>query len=97
MIQSPVTLASVQEAEKKVEEERIRMENIIKGNPLMQAMPDKQADFKVKRRSVVVLSINFHAGSFVVLTQTSSLLYVLVFAIVNRSVICNVRVPYSGR
>lgn len=38
------------EAEKKAEEERIRMENIIKGNPLMQAMPDKQADFKVKRR-----------------------------------------------
>jgi len=38
-----------QEAEKKVEEERIRMENIIKGNPLM-TMADKAADFKVKRR-----------------------------------------------
>ena len=45
-----VTTASVQEAEKKVEEERIRMENIIKGNPLMQAAQDKPADFKVKRR-----------------------------------------------
>ena len=39
----------LQEAEKKMEEERIRMENIIKGNPLMQ-MEDKKADFKVKRR-----------------------------------------------
>jgi len=45
-----VTTASVQEAEKKVEEERIRMENIIKGNPLMQSAQDKPADFKVKRR-----------------------------------------------
>ena len=44
----------MQEAEKKAEEERIRMENIIKGNPLMQSVPDKQADFKVKRRFVVV-------------------------------------------
>jgi len=40
----------MQEAEKEAEEERIRMENIVKGNPLMQAAPDKQADFKVKRR-----------------------------------------------
>lgn len=38
------------EAEKKAEEERIRMENIIKGNPLMQSVPDKPADFRVKRR-----------------------------------------------
>jgi len=43
-----------QEAEKKVEEERIRMENIIKGNPLMQSVPDKPADFKVRRRFVVM-------------------------------------------
>jgi len=40
----------VQEVEKKAEEERIRMENIIKGNPLMQSATDKPADFKVKRR-----------------------------------------------
>lgn len=37
------------DAERKVEEERIRMENIIKGNPLMQ-LADKTAEFKVKRR-----------------------------------------------
>jgi protein CWC15 len=38
------------EAERKAEEERIRTENILMGNPLMQ--PEKQAatDFKVKRR-----------------------------------------------
>jgi hypothetical protein len=41
----------IQEAERKIEEERIRMENIIKGNPLMQ-LADKTADFKVKRRYV---------------------------------------------
>ena len=45
----------LQEAEKKAEEERIRMENIIKGNPLMQSVPEKQADFKVKRRFVVAV------------------------------------------
>jgi len=41
---------SRKEAERKAEEERIRMENIIKGNPLMQNVADKPADFKVKRR-----------------------------------------------
>ena len=38
-----------QEAERKQEEERIRMENIIKGNPLIN---QERAEFKVKRRSV---------------------------------------------
>ncbi|XP_069104057.1 spliceosome-associated protein CWC15 homolog [Argopecten irradians] len=39
------------DAEKKVEEERIRTENILKGNPLMnQAESKAAADFKVKRR-----------------------------------------------
>lgn len=37
------------DAEKKIEEERIRMENIIKGNPLL-GLADKTAEFKVKRR-----------------------------------------------
>ncbi|XP_064615080.1 protein CWC15 homolog [Liolophura sinensis] len=37
-----------QEAEKKVEEERIRTENILKGNPLLNQ--EKMAEFKVKRR-----------------------------------------------
>jgi len=35
------------DAERKLEEERIRMENIIKGNPLLNG---EKADFKVKRR-----------------------------------------------
>ncbi|OWF39233.1 spliceosome-associated protein CWC15 homolog [Mizuhopecten yessoensis] len=39
------------DAEKKVEEERIRTENILKGNPLMNQIETKvAADFKVKRR-----------------------------------------------
>ena len=42
-----------QESDRKVEEERIRTENILKGNPLMnnQVVPEK-SDFKVKRRWV---------------------------------------------
>ena len=41
-----------QEAEKKVEEERIRTENILKGNPLLgqTAQAADKSDFKVKRR-----------------------------------------------
>ena len=38
-----------QDAEKKAEEERIRMENIIRGNPLING-EGKSSDFKVKRR-----------------------------------------------
>ena len=37
-----------QDAEKKVEEERIRTEIILKGNPLINQ--EKAAEFKVKRR-----------------------------------------------
>ena len=40
----------LQEAEKKAEEERIRTEIILKGNPLINQ--DKTAEFKVKRRQV---------------------------------------------
>lgn len=40
--------AAQKEAEKKAEEERIRMENIIKGNPLIHN--EQTGDFKVKRR-----------------------------------------------
>jgi len=35
------------------------MENIIKGNPLMQPSADKPADFKVKRRLLDILLILF--------------------------------------
>jgi len=62
-----VIVASVdimQEAEKKAEEERIRMENIIKGNPLMQSAPDKPADFKVKRRLAITLWFLFNRSIF---------------------------------
>ncbi|XP_012584921.1 PREDICTED: collagen alpha-1(I) chain-like, partial [Condylura cristata] len=49
---SPTRLAPPQEQEQKAEEERIRMENILSGNPLLNltgpAQP--QANFKVKRR-----------------------------------------------
>ena len=38
-----------QDAEKKAEEERIRMENIVRGNPLING-EGKSSDFKVKRR-----------------------------------------------
>jgi len=40
---------SRKEAEKKVEEERIRMENILSGNPLLTTQA-RSTDFKVKRR-----------------------------------------------
>ena len=43
-----LTLIILQDAEKKVEEERIRTEIILKGNPLINQ--EKAADFKVKRR-----------------------------------------------
>ena len=36
------------------------MENIIKGNPLMQAAPDKPADFKVKRRLALIVCKTFY-------------------------------------
>jgi protein CWC15 len=39
-----------QEAERKVEEERIRTENILKGNPLLGKGGQEKSDFKVKRR-----------------------------------------------
>ncbi|XP_013392698.1 spliceosome-associated protein CWC15 homolog [Lingula anatina] len=43
--------AAKKEAERKAEEERIRMENIIKGNPLLHNQADTaKTDFKVKRR-----------------------------------------------
>jgi len=38
------------DAERKVEEERIRTENILKGNPLMAQEKQSATDFKVKRR-----------------------------------------------
>ncbi|XP_059150206.1 protein CWC15 homolog [Physella acuta] len=38
------------EAERKAEEERIRTENILMGNPLMQPEKQSATDFKVKRR-----------------------------------------------
>uniref|UniRef100_T1IZQ4 Uncharacterized protein n=1 Tax=Strigamia maritima TaxID=126957 RepID=T1IZQ4_STRMM len=38
------------EAEKKAEEERIRTENILSGNPLLNSQKTGPADFKVKRR-----------------------------------------------
>ncbi|XP_005106795.1 protein CWC15 homolog [Aplysia californica] len=38
------------EAERKAEEERIRTENILKGNPLMAQEKQSATDFKVKRR-----------------------------------------------
>ncbi|CAL1533164.1 unnamed protein product [Lymnaea stagnalis] len=38
------------EAERKAEEERIRTENILMGNPLMQPEKQSSTDFKVKRR-----------------------------------------------
>lgn len=38
------------DAEKKVEEERIRTENILKGNPLLNQQEKVVTDFKVKRR-----------------------------------------------
>lgn len=40
--------STFQEKEKKAEEERIRMENILKGNPLIQEKA--QGDYRVKRR-----------------------------------------------
>ena len=43
-----LALIILQDAEKKVEEERIRTEIILKGNPLINQ--EKAADFKVKRR-----------------------------------------------
>ena len=43
-----VCLFLLQEAERKAEEERIRTENILKGNPLLTG--EKAADFKVSRR-----------------------------------------------
>ena len=44
---------TLQEAEKQAEEERIRMENIIKGNPLLnQEKMMAVTEFKVKRRYV---------------------------------------------
>lgn len=42
------------DAEKKVEEERIRTENILKGNPLLNQQEKVVTDFKVKRRSVII-------------------------------------------
>lgn len=41
-----------QEAERKAEEERIRTENILKGNPLLgnRVQAQDKTDFKVKRR-----------------------------------------------
>ena len=40
-----------QDAEKKADEEKIRTENILKGNPLMnQEKEASKSDFKVKRR-----------------------------------------------
>ncbi|XP_064639082.1 spliceosome-associated protein CWC15 homolog [Lineus longissimus] len=42
--------AAKREADKKVEEERIRTENILKGNPLMNNQVPEKTDFKVKRR-----------------------------------------------
>jgi len=42
--------AAKKEAERKAEEERIRMENIIKGNPLINNEGQMGGDFKVKRR-----------------------------------------------
>ncbi|GFS11110.1 protein CWC15 homolog [Elysia marginata] len=41
---------SKMEAERKAEEERIRTENILMGNPLMQPERQSATDFKVKRR-----------------------------------------------
>lgn len=49
-----VHILYLQDAEKKAEEERIRMENIIKGNPLINQ--DKMAEFKVKRRWTIAVS-----------------------------------------
>lgn len=46
------------DAEKKVEEERIRTENILKGNPLLNQQEKVVTDFKVKRRSVHDISNN---------------------------------------
>jgi len=42
--------ATQKEMERKAEEERIRMENIIKGNPLINQQDKAPAEFKVKRR-----------------------------------------------
>lgn len=42
--------AARQEAEKKAEEERIRTENIIRGNPLLNEAEKEKAEFKVRRR-----------------------------------------------
>ena len=40
------------EAERKVKEEKIRVENILRGNPLLNSNPStsKDVDFKVKKR-----------------------------------------------
>jgi len=54
-----VSISGSQEQEQKAEEERIRMENILSGNPLLNltgpAQP--QANFKVKRRYCAVCTV----------------------------------------
>lgn len=56
---SNVLIFGSQEQEQKAEEERIRMENILSGNPLLNltgpAQP--QANFKVKRRYCAVCAV----------------------------------------
>lgn len=42
-----ISFIVLQEAERKAQEERIRTENILSGNPLLNSKP---AEFKVKRR-----------------------------------------------
>lgn len=65
-----MSISGSQEQEQKAEEERIRMENILSGNPLLNltgpAQP--QANFKVKRRySAVCAAISIPAFSLVAL------------------------------
>ena len=67
--------AAKREQDKAAEEERIRIENITKGNPLLNK--DGASDFKVKRRWDRILSFLFYSGTIDLFIALLHLLYLL--------------------